>query len=380
MYEVLESRFGSEWLQALTDEMRLFGNKYRQQLDAFTKEGMFPRDIYVEMGQRGWVGPTTATAQGGLGGGVAEYCAICEQVARHSLISPQISVQGQQWLNRWGPPQQQARYLPGIAQGTLIFAEAISEPDAASSLKALTCRAEQSGSEFVINGRKTHVNLGVEADVLLTYAIVPEAGLTAFLVPANAVGMTRRQTDPIGLRLLPTSEITFDNVRVAEDSVLGRVGGGFETFVTTFNVSRLGNASEIIGFSERALRNAIDYAKARPVGSSVVTDFQGNQWIVAEAYSKIYAASLARDRAANLADAGEDVALPTTLAKRLAIEAGEYTVNECYSLIGSHGLYTDTDYGQLLHDMKVYRVAGGSLEILKNYIAKRVLSDDGLLR
>ena len=109
------------------------------------------------------------------------------------------------------------------------------------------------------------------------------------------------------------------------------------------------------------------------MGDSVVTDFQGIQWTVADCYSDLYGASLARDHAANLHDAGSDVALATTLAKKMAIRASEHAVNEAFALTGGHGLYTDTDYGQLLHDMKVLRVAGGSLEVLRNYVARRVL-------
>jgi alkylation response protein AidB-like acyl-CoA dehydrogenase len=146
-----------------------------------------------------------------------------------------------------------------------------------------------------------------------------------------------------------------------------------DTFLTTFNTSRLGNASELIGWSRRALAEAISYARQREIGNGVVTDFQGIQWTVADCYGELYGASLARDRAAMLVDSGGDHALETTLAKKLAIDAAERCINQAFALVGSHGLYTDTDFGELLHDMKVLRVAGGSLEVLRNYAARRVL-------
>jgi len=382
VFETLRLRLGADWLTELQAETRAFGRQHRDELDDATRTCTFPEALYREMGKRGWVGPTTPSDEGGLGGGVAEYCAVCEEVAKNGLVSPQISVQGQQWLLTWGSPEQRARYLAGIARGEVIFAEAISEPGAASSLRALTAVAKPDGDEFVLTGRKTHVNLGAQADVVLVYASVPGSGLTAFFVDTPADGLVCRQTDPIGLRMLPTAEMDFTEVRVPRASVLGEVGRGFDTFLTTFNVSRLGNASELIGFGERALANSIIYARNRPVGDNTVADFQGIQWIVADAYSKLYAASLARDTAANAADQAQDVSLRTTVAKKLAIEAAEFTINECFSLVGSHGLYTDTDYGQLLADLKVYRVAGGSLDILRNYLARRVLgseSFEGLL-
>ena len=103
--------------------------------------------------------------------------------------------------------------------------------------------------------------------------------------------------------------------------------------------------------------------------------FQGIQCTVADCYGELYGASLARDRAAGLADGGAEHSLETTLAKKLAIDASEHAVNEAFALVGGHGLYTDTDFAQLLHDMKVLRIAGGSLEVLRNYIARRVLKD-----
>lgn len=376
MYAELALALGSDWARRTQAEMAEFATRHRAELDQCASEACFPRELYLEMGKYGWVGPLTPKEDGGLGGGVSEYCLVSEEVARHALISPQISIQGQRWLLTWGTQEQRDRYLSGISKGDLIFSESISEPDAASSLKALSATARREGAGWILNGRKTHVNLGHQSDVTLVYAQVEGMGLTAFLVDMSTPGVSSRQTEPIGLRLLPTAEVSFDEVWVPSSTVLGDVGGGLDTFLTTFNVSRLGNASELIGFARRALANAIDYARTRPVGDNMVTDFQGIQWTVADCYADIYAASLARDRAANIADTGEDPSFATTLAKKLAIDAAEHAINECFSLVGSYGLYTDTDFGQLLQDLKVYRVAGGSLEVLRNYVAKRVLRGD----
>ena len=239
-------------------------------------------------------------------------------------------------------------------------------------MKLMRTTAVRDGDDWIINGAKTHVNLGCESQVTLVYAIAGE-GITAFLVDTDLPGVSTSHTDPIGLRLIPTADVTFTDVRVPNSALLGEAGRGMDTFFSTFNMSRLGNASELIGFGRRALADAIAYGSGREVGDSVVTAFQGIQWTVADCYSDLYGASLARDHAANLHDAGTDVALATTLAKKMAIRASEHAVNEAFALTGGHGLYTDTDYGQLLHDMKVLRVAGGSLEVLRNYVARRVL-------
>ncbi|MYK75682.1 MAG: acyl-CoA dehydrogenase, partial [Acidimicrobiaceae bacterium] len=353
-----------DWPQATITAMADFAAQHRDELRACQQDARFPSEIYAAMGNHGWVGPFTPQDEGGSGLGVAEYCLIEEEVGRLGLVSPQISIQGQRWLIDWATPEQRERYLPGMARGTLIFSESISEPGVGSSMKLMRTTAERDGDDWIINGAKTHVNLGCESQVTLVYAIAPE-GITAFLVDTDLPGVSTTHTDPIGLRLIPTADVMLDNVRVPGSAVLGEAGRGMDTFFSTFNMSRLGNASELIGFGRRALADAIAYGSGREVGDSVVTDFQGIQWTVADCYSDLYGASLARDHAANLHDAGKDVALATTLAKKMAISASEHAVNEAFALTGGHGLYTDTDYGQLLHDMKVLRVAGGSLEVLR---------------
>jgi alkylation response protein AidB-like acyl-CoA dehydrogenase len=364
------------WVPSTVKELEAFATEHEHELRDATRAGRFPRDIYRQMGARGWVGVSTPARFGGGGKGVAEYCLMEEECARLGLVAPQVSVQGQRWLLEWGTDEQRARYLTGIASAELIFSESISEPGVGSSLKAMRATARRDGADWVLDGRKTHVNLGAESDVTLVYAMAPE-GLTAFLVDTDLPGVTRRQTDAIGLRLIPTADMEFVDVRVPADAVLGAPGRGMDTFLTTFNVSRLGNASAVIGLARRALGDAISYAQQRPVGDSTVTDFQGIQWTVADRYADLYMASLARDRAARLADEQQEHALETTLAKKLAVDAAERTVNDVFALVGGHGLYYDTDYTQLLHDVKVLRVAGGSLEVLRNYVARRVLRDDG---
>jgi alkylation response protein AidB-like acyl-CoA dehydrogenase len=376
MYLELEFREAG-WADSTIAEMASFAEEHQAELTACTKACRFPVDVYREMGRRGWVGPLTPPDFGGQGFGTAEYCLIEEEVGRRGLVSPQISIQGQRWLLDWGTDAQKQRYLEGIARGEIIFSESISEPGVGSSLKSMVATAGRSGGDWVLNGRKTHVNLGAQCQVTLVYAMAPE-GLTAFLVDTDLPGVKTRQTDPIGLRLIPTADVDLDDVRVPGTAVLGEPGRGMDTFLSTFNSSRLGNASELIGFGRRAIAQAVAYGKARAVGDSVVTDFQGIQWTVADAYGALYGASLARDRAALRVDRGEEHAFETTLAKKLAIDAAEQAVNDAFALTGGHGLYNDTDYGQLLHDMKVLRIAGGSLEVLRNYVARRVLRSSHL--
>src|SRR6202044_521849 len=230
---------------------------------------------------------------GGIGGGVAEYVVISEEVGRHGLVSGQIAVQGQRWLLDWGTDEQKQRWLRGIATGELVFSESISEKYAGSSFKTMKSTAVRDGSDWLLTGSKTHVNLGADADVTLFYGIAEE-GLTSFLVDMRLPGITTAVTDPVGLRLIRTADVSFDRVRVPDAALLGPPGAGLKTFLSTFNISRLGNASELIGLGRRSLELGLRYASQRQVGDGKVTDFQGIQWLVADAWTALQAASLAR--------------------------------------------------------------------------------------
>ena len=375
MYDGLELTLDG-WLEPFLEQVAALADANSSELRRCTKGGEFPVEIFREMGRRGWIGPFAPVELGGLGGGVAEYCVIEEEIGRHGLVSPQISIQGQRWLLDWGTAEQTERYLGPMVRGELIFSESISEPGVGSSLKLMQATARRDKGDWIINGSKTHVNLGHQSDVTLVFAMAEE-GLSSFLVDVDLPGVTTKQTDPIGLRLIPTADMFFDNVRIPASAVLGSAGRGMDTFLSTFNVSRLGNASELIGFGRKALTDAARYAKTRRVGDNVVTDFQGIQWTLADRYADLYTASLARNRAAMVFDRGEPPALATSLAKKVCIEAAERAVNDAFALIGGHGLYTDTDFAQLMHDVKVLRIAGGSVEVLRNYVARRLLKDSG---
>jgi alkylation response protein AidB-like acyl-CoA dehydrogenase len=157
----LELRFREEgWADRTVAELSAFAEEHRAQLTAGTREARFPADLYQEMGKRGWVAPLTPVEHGGAGFGTTEYCLIEEEVGRLALVSPQISIQGQRWLLDWGTAEQRERYLPGIARGEIIFSESISEPGAGSSLWSLGATATPDGTDWVLNGHKTHVNLG----------------------------------------------------------------------------------------------------------------------------------------------------------------------------------------------------------------------------
>jgi alkylation response protein AidB-like acyl-CoA dehydrogenase len=364
------------WIDRFAADIGALAEDSRAELDAANRQNRFPREIYAELGRRGYLGPLVPREWGGLGGGAAEYVVINEEIGRHGMVTGQVAIQGQRWLLDWGTDEQKDRWLRGIATGEAVFSESISEVNAGSSFKGMAATATRDGGDWLLSGAKTHVNLGADSDVTLFYANAGE-GLTSFLVDMTLPGIETVVTDPVGLRLIRTADVIFDRVRVPDAALLGPPGGGLQTFLSTFNISRLGNASELIGLGRRSLELGLRYASQRQVGDGKVTDFQGIQWMVADAWTALQAASLARDDAAVAHERGEDIALRTTTAKHLAITAAERASDTAYSLTGGHGLYFGEPYTDIAGDIKVLKVAGGSAEIMRNYIARRVLKDPG---
>jgi alkylation response protein AidB-like acyl-CoA dehydrogenase len=369
------------WIDDISKTMRSLAEEHRAELHECYVAGLFPRDLYGELGRLGYLGVFAPHEVGGLGLGVPEYAVIGEEAARTGMVSGQVAAQGIRWLLDWGTELQREQWLAGIVSGECVFSESISEKNAGSSFKRMGATARRHGPDWMLNGAKIHVNMGAQSDVTLFYAM-SEDGLTSFLVDTSLPGVLRRQTEPIGLRLIPTADMFFDDVRVPDTALLGTSGGGMQTFLSTFNVSRLGNASELIGLGSRALELGLDYGRDREVGTSVVTDFQGIQWAFADAWLQLQAASFARDNALLAYERGDDVALATSTAKLLATQAAELASAASFSLVGGHGLYQDTAdgaFGEILNDIKVLRVAGGSAEVLRNFVARCILRDKSYL-
>jgi alkylation response protein AidB-like acyl-CoA dehydrogenase len=364
----------AEWCATAVDSLERLAEKHGPTLAACTRDSVFPREAYQDLGAAGLLGVFAPTEYGGSGLGIAEYCVVGEEAARTGMISGQVAAQGIRWFVDWASPEQKERWLGGLIDGTVIFSESISEQNAGSSFRRMEGVAVRDGDDWLITAHKIHVNLGADCDVTLVY-VMTEDGLTSFLVDMSLPGVRTVRTDPIGLRLIPTADVIFESVRVPNSALLGQSGQGMETFLATFNVSRLGNASELIGLGRRALALGLEYAETRSVGKNVVTEFQGQQWQFAEAWVSLYAASLSRDEAVLAHEAGRDISFATSATKLLAAEAAEKAASSAFALVGGPALYYDVAYSEILNDIKVLRVAGGSVEVLRNYVASRILRD-----
>jgi len=242
-----------------------------------------------------------------------------------------------------------------------------------SSFSGMASTARKEADGYVLNGEKVHINDAAEAEVINFFALSPR-GLTIFLVDPTSPGFRIvEKMDPIGLRASPIYSFRLDEHRVPEGRRIGEEGQGVKVFLSAFNHSRIGNASCLLGIARAALEKAVAFAKTRTVGKNAVIDFQGIRWIVAELSTRLEAASLLRDKAAWMEDRGKDPARETSMAKLLAGEVSLEAVSQAIQITGSHGCYRDTPFERYWRDAKSLCIAGGTLEVMKNNIAKQIL-------
>jgi len=361
----------SDSAAAFRERAAAFRSDHRDRLRECKVKSEFPHDLFDAGVEHGFPGVFIPTQYGGEGHGAMEYAQIAEFIGFY-----QTTHQLARALMVAGTEAQKDEHLPKIAAGELIGSDDISEPEAGSSLKDIETRAVKDGDDWVINGQKVHVNCAGEADVHHVYTQTDE-GLTVFLVDRANPGLSVGEPDePIGLREMPIRDVYYDNCVVPESAVLGSVGGGYEVFFPTFNFSRVGNASDILGTGRRALDRAVSWASTRQVGDQgTVTGFQGNRWKIAELRTKLHATAHLRNEAAWRLDEGKPAVKHTCMAKLRAGEVALPAIEEAIQLTGAHGLYHEQEFLMDFADAKTLDVAGGSREIMRNVIADQFLED-----
>ena len=274
----------------------------KEQIKALERDSLFPRELYAALSKR--AGRVMVPPEfGGLGLGAIEMAIITEEFGRIGFSGLALTLHGQRTLLKLGTPAQQQKYIPGLTRGELLSAIVVSEPDVGSSLKHMKTTAKRNGDHYIVNGLKHHITLGDEASLYITFTLT-EKGLTTLLMDRHSPGIHVKKLDAIGWCLEPHYEVEFDDVRVPADHLLGGEGQGIQTFFASFNLTRICNASHLIGVARSAIEDAVRYATRRNVGDSKVADFQGIQWMIAELAVKLQTAQLVRDKAAWMEDAG----------------------------------------------------------------------------
>ena len=342
------------------------------------KDKVVPRSVWLAAGETGLLCPSISEDYGGGGGDRLHSTIVIEELARAGATGPGFALHSDivaPYIFAYGTEQQRQRYLPAMAKGEIIGAIAMSEPGAGSDLQGVRTTALKRGNGYVLNGSKTFITNGQNADLVIVVAktdpTLGAKGITLFLVDARLPGFSKgRNLEKLGMHAQDTSELFFQDVQLPGDSRLGAEGQGFILLMKELAWERLQIAIAGIAAAEAALQSTIDYVRQRKVFGQAVFDFQTTRHKLAEMKTEIHIGRIFVDRC--IQQMMDDELDPTTsaMAKYWVSDLQCKVIDQCLQLHGGYGYMMEYPITRAYADARVQRIYGGTNEIMKELIAR----------
>jgi len=379
---------------ALTEEQQLirtevanlarkFDWSYWRELDS---TGEYPHAFFNEMAAAGWLGAAIPEVYGGGGLGIIEAALIlgeiCASGAGTSGASPiHFSMFPPQPIIKYGSEEMKRQYLPKIASGEMKMAFSVTEPNAGTDTPHIETTAVRDGDEWVINGRKVwSSNAQNAARVLILTRTTPieqagrrTKGMTLFFSDIDRTAIQMRLIHKMGRHAVDSNELFIDDWRVPHSDMVGEEGEGFYHLIDGLNPERIVIAAEAVGIGKAALNRAVQYAKDRTVFGRPIGKNQGIQFPLAEAYARLEAAELMVLKAAWLFDNGQPCGAEANMAKLLAADAACDAVDHAVQTHGGFGYAQEFDVERLYREIRLYKIAPVSQQMVLNYLGEHVL-------
>lgn len=346
------------------------------------ERGAPPREFYRRAGELGLLGIQVPEEHGGGGATTFRFNAVLTEEAfraRVGLGSLRVHMDiVLPYLLRLGTAEQKRRWLPGVASGDLMTAIAMTEPGTGSDLAGITTTAVRDGRHWVINGSKTFITGGSTADLVLVVARTAKrgaddrrGGLSIIVVEADSPGFAvGKLIRKIGMHAQDTVELSFDEVRVPAENLLGVEGEGFGYLGQNLPQERLAIGLGATAAATSAIAAATDYVTDRQIFDRSLASFQNTKFVLAECATEVEAAQVLCDRALEEHDAGELSAVDAAKVKLFCTEVQARVVDKCLQLHGGYGYTLEYPIARLYADARVTRIYGGTSEVLKTIIAK----------
>ncbi|GHB78871.1 acyl-CoA dehydrogenase [Streptomyces cirratus] len=341
--------------------------------------GRFPREVFALLSESGLLG---LPYDGEFGGGEQPYevyLQVLEELAAARLtVGLGVSVHSLacHGLAGYGTKEQQSAHLPAMLGGGLLGAYCLSEPAAGSDAASLRTKAVRDGDGWVITGTKAWITHGGVADfytVLARTGVEGPKGITAFLVPGDAEGLTAAVPEKkMGLKGSPTAQLHFDGVRVPDSRRIGEEGQGFTIALAALDAGRLGIAACAIGVAQAALDEALAYALDRKQFGHPIADFQGLRFMLADMATKIEAGRALYLAAARLRDAGKPFSRQAAMAKLFCTDAAMAVTTDAVQVLGGYGYTADFPVERLMREAKVLQIVEGTNQIQRMVIARHL--------
>ncbi|RRD57854.1 acyl-CoA dehydrogenase [Comamonadaceae bacterium OH2545_COT-014] len=378
----------------LTEDQRAFADTARQFAQAelaphaaeWDAQSHFPRDTIAKAGELGFCGLYAPESIGGLALPRLDATLVFEEMAAFDPSTTAfITIHNMAtWmLGAWGGERVRAEWGEALTSGQKLASYCLTEPGAGSDAGSLKTRAEKQGDDYVINGSKVFISGAGSTDVLVLMARTGgpgPGGVSAFAVPANAPGIQYgKKEEKMGWNSQPTRQISFDNVRIPADHLLGREGEGFKIAMKGLDGGRINIATCSVGAAQGALGHAQRYMHERQQFGKTLASFQALQFKLADMATELVAARQMVRLAASKLDAGApDASTYCAMAKRFATDAGFAVINDALQLHGGYGYIREYPLERLLRDARVHQILEGTNEIMRVIIARRLLQDDSL--
>ncbi|RAO24022.1 Acryloyl-CoA reductase (NADH) [Micromonospora noduli] len=330
------------------------------------------------LGDLGFLGLTIAETDGGSGGDHLAYCLVLEELGRgdsavRGIVSVSLGLVAKS-IAAHGSAEQRDEWLPRLCAGSALGCFALTEPDSGSDAAALRTRAVRDGTDWLLTGRKTFITNGTTADVALVFARTGgpgHRGITAFLVPTDSPGLTRREIHgKLGLRGQATGELGFDEVRVPDTARLGAEGAGFRLALATLAKGRMSVAAGCVGIAQGCLDAAVGYAGQRTQFGKPIAGHQLVQQLLAAIAVDTAAARLLVWQVADLIDRGQPFATEASMAKLFASEAAVRAANNAVQVFGGYGYIDEYPVGKYLRDARVATLYEGTSQIQQLLIGR----------
>lgn len=348
--------------------------------DEYEKNEIVDKAAWKKAGENGLLCASMPEEYGGSGGSFAHESAIAEAIGHvgtdgfgialhNAIVAP--------YILHYGSDEQKQRWLPRLATGELIGAIAMTEPGAGSDLQGVKTRADRSGNQYTLNGSKTFITNGQNANLIIVVAKTDPAkgakGTSLIMVETDEVeGFERgRNLDKIGLKANDTSELFFNDVKVPTANLLGQEEGqGFVQLMQQLPQERLLVGTQAIAMAERALALTIDYVKERKAFGKPIIEFQNTQFKLAEVKTEVtIGRTFYNDCVARHLDGGLDP-VTASMAKYWLTDLQCKVVDECLQLFGGYGYMNEYPIARMYRDARVQRIYGGTNEIMKVLISR----------
>ncbi len=345
------------------------------------KAGIVPREVWRRAGEAGFLCAAVPEEYGGMGGDFLHSAIMVEEMARAGATAPTFYLHSEivaPYLVAYGTEAQKQRYLPGMAKGEIIAALGMTEPSGGSDVQNIRTSAIRDGDHYVVNGQKTFITSGFNADVVVLACKTDPAerakGVSLLLVDTDTPGFERgRMLEKIGCKGQDTAELFFTDMKVPAANLLGEEGRGFYMLMNELSQERLVQAIRAVGSAEAAVQWTLDYALERRMFGQTLADFQNTQFKLAEMRAELTAQRVFVDRCCELHLEGKLDSTDAAMCKLVTTELQFKVMDQCLQLFGGWGYMTEFPIARAFVDARLGRIGGGSVEVMKQIIAKSML-------